>query len=76
MDGEHEAADSLDGDQIALDEIEEEFEKVDVAPIESVVFTQKSPVVEAAGIVTPGRNTPGLTEQGYFDLKFYHNKLW
>lgn len=24
-----------------------------------------------------GRKTPShLTEQGYFDLKFYHNKLW
>lgn len=21
-------------------------------------------------------NSEGLTEQGYFDLKFYHNKLW
>lgn len=23
-----------------------------------------------------GRKTPHLTEQGFFDLKFYHNKLW
>jgi len=23
-----------------------------------------------------GRKTPGLTDQGHFDLKFYHNKLW
>ncbi|XP_060535860.1 alpha-tubulin N-acetyltransferase-like isoform X3 [Cylas formicarius] len=39
----------------------------------------------AAGVRTPidvdvttssGKNTPGLTDQGYFDLKFYHNKLW
>lgn len=21
-------------------------------------------------------NSEGMTEQGYFDLKFYHNKLW
>jgi hypothetical protein len=26
---------------------------------------------------TPGKKTPShLTEQGFFDLKFYHNKLW
>lgn len=26
---------------------------------------------------TPGKRTPShLTEQGFFDLKFYHNKLW
>ncbi|KAJ3661187.1 hypothetical protein Zmor_005596 [Zophobas morio] len=26
---------------------------------------------------SPGKRTPShLTEQGFFDLKFYHNKLW
>lgn len=63
--------DSLDGDAI-----EKEIEMVqdDRSTPGSKGFN--SPQIEAAGLDTPGRNSRGLTEQGYFDLKFYHNKLW
>ncbi|XP_050300850.1 alpha-tubulin N-acetyltransferase-like isoform X2 [Anthonomus grandis grandis] len=58
-----------------VEKIEIEQEKVDT-PLSGRV--QGSP--EAAGLSTRGANTPeqapGLTDQGYFDLKFYHNKLW
>ncbi|XP_076272790.1 alpha-tubulin N-acetyltransferase-like [Rhynchophorus ferrugineus] len=69
--------DILDGEEevITLDEIKDEVENLEEAALHRTPMS-KSPVIEAAGIVTPGRNTPGLTEQGYFDLKFYHNKLW
>lgn len=44
-----------------IKEIEVKMENVDVKVVE------KDPV---------GRKTPHLTDQGFFDLKFYHNKLW
>ncbi|CAG9770412.1 unnamed protein product [Ceutorhynchus assimilis] len=69
--------DSFDGD--AIDAIEEEIRDVEIAPKGNTPLStgSKSPGIEAAGYVTPGRNTPGMkTDQGYYDLKFYHNKLW
>lgn len=39
-----------------------------------VKLVEKTPDgVDGASV---GRKTPHLTEQGFFDLKFYHNKLW
>lgn len=35
---------------------------------------EKTPESVDGGAV--GRKTPHLTDQGFFDLKFYHNKLW
>lgn len=67
----NEDKDSFDGDAI-----EKEIQMVqdDRSTPGSKGFN--SPQIEAAGIDTPGRSSRGLTEQGYFDLKFYHNKLW
>ncbi|ERL95283.1 hypothetical protein D910_12549 [Dendroctonus ponderosae] len=56
--------------------IEEEIQKVTVAP-EMERRGSKSPGPEAAGLMTPrDLGTQGLTDEGYFDLKFFHNRLW
>lgn len=42
--------------------------------VDGVVTTPTDHQRSAAGKRTPAANH--LTDQGYFDLKFYHNKLW
>ncbi|RZC40788.1 mediator of RNA polymerase II transcription subunit 26 [Asbolus verrucosus] len=51
--------------------------------IEKLTVSENGAVIEQKDeISTPDKQTPGkrtpshLTEQGFFDLKFYHNKLW
>lgn len=34
------------------------------------------PVDNTDAVSTMSNGSEGLTDQGYFDLKFYHNKLW
>lgn len=71
VDGVHEDKDSLDGDVI-----EKEIQMVQDGRSTPGSKGFNSPQIEAAGLDTPGRSSRGLTDQGYFDLKFYHNKLW
>lgn len=49
-------------------EIEVKMGNLDVKVVEKAPDT-----VDNAAV---GRKTPHLTDQGFFDLKFYHNKLW
>ncbi|XP_066155110.1 alpha-tubulin N-acetyltransferase-like isoform X2 [Euwallacea fornicatus] len=76
LEEEREDVPSNEEDADSLDVIEEEIRNIESVPDSATPKGLMSPRTEAAGIVTPGRSTPGLTDQGYFDLKFYHNKLW
>lgn len=49
-----------------IKEIEVKIDDLDLKLVKKVV-PDDTPV---------GRKTPHLTDQGFFDLKFYHNKLW
>ncbi|KAK9891423.1 hypothetical protein WA026_014660 [Henosepilachna vigintioctopunctata] len=54
-------------------------DEVDVVPAQDI--EPEIQKLEITGDMSPspgsGKKTPRhLTEQGYFDLKFYHNKLW
>lgn len=67
-----ERKDEIDG---AVDDTENE---ADVPPIVSEISAKLAEVSVGKGEdKSPSKKTPShLTEQGFFDLKFYHNKLW
>ncbi|EFA00356.2 alpha-tubulin N-acetyltransferase isoform X4 [Tribolium castaneum] len=60
-------------------EVLEEVEIIENLTIENGadVVDTKNEKIATPEAKTPGKRTPShLTEQGFFDLKFYHNKLW
>ncbi|KAG5885153.1 hypothetical protein JTB14_037602 [Gonioctena quinquepunctata] len=60
-----------DADEIDVGKIDLDDEKVE----EIITAAPEDP--PSSELENPARKTPShLTEQGYFDLKFYHNKLW
>lgn len=53
-----------------IKEVEIKMENLDVKVV------RKAPDATDTDGTSVGRKTPHLTDQGFFDLKFYHNKLW
>lgn len=53
-----------------INEVEIKMENLDVKVVE------RAPDATDSDGTSVGRKTPHLTDQGFFDLKFYHNKLW
>lgn len=53
-----------------IKEVEIKMENLDVKVVE------RAPDDTDSEGTSVGRKTPHLTDQGFFDLKFYHNKLW
>lgn len=69
------ANDSSEVQEETDEKTDEDVEVVEVklGNLDVKVVEKASDVVDSASV---GRKTPHLTDQGFFDLKFYHNKLW
>lgn len=57
---------------------QEEPESFGVVKINRPIGSKLSPNVDStdAQSTVSSVGSEGFTDQGYFDLKFYHNKLW